>query len=81
MSTDDPSILGAVPGGAASGGLDVDWDTTPVAPPTVPRLVLDADVGMGALFVVHHPSDVNDDTAGGAGNDACAGVGGTRGTP
>jgi phage shock protein PspC (stress-responsive transcriptional regulator)/predicted membrane protein len=64
-----------------SGGLDVDWDTTPPAPPKVTRLVLDADVGMGALFVVHHPSDVNDDTAGGAGNDACAGVRSAGGTP
>jgi DNA-binding transcriptional regulator YhcF (GntR family) len=27
MSTDDPSILGAVPGGAASGGLDVERDS------------------------------------------------------
>jgi len=63
-----------------SSGLDVDWDTTPAAPPRVPRLVLDADVGMGALFVVHNPSDVNDDGAGGAGNDACNG-GERRGTP
>ena len=54
-----------------SSGLDVDWDTTPDAPPRVPRLVLDADVGMGALFVVHDPSDVDDENAGGPGNDAC----------
>jgi hypothetical protein len=46
----------------------------------VPRLGLDADVGMGALFVVHHPSDVHDDGAGGPGNDACNG-GERRGTP
>jgi predicted membrane protein len=41
-----------------SGGLDVDWDTTPAAA-GVPRLVLDADVGMGALQVVHDPSDID----------------------
>ena len=40
-----------------SGGLDLDWDSTPTAHPAVPRLVLDADVGMGALEVVHDPSD------------------------
>ena len=63
-----------------SSGLDVDWDTTPQAPARVPRLVLDAQVGMGALFVVHDPSDVNQD-AGGPGNDACDVGGGRRGTP
>jgi phage shock protein PspC (stress-responsive transcriptional regulator) len=43
-----------------SGGLDLDWDSNPAAHPAVPRLVLDADVGIGALQVVHDPSDVND---------------------
>ncbi len=62
-----------------SSGLDVDWDTAAVAPARVPRLVLDADVGIGALFVVHHPSDVNDEGAGGPGNDACDPE--RRGTP
>ena len=63
-----------------SGGLDVDWDMNPVPPKRVPHLVLDAQVGMGALFVVHHPSDVNDDTASGTGNDACN-ARGVRATP
>ena len=63
-----------------SGGLDVDWDTNPVPPKRVPHLVLDGEVGMGALFVVHDPSDVNDDTASGTGNDACN-ARGVRGTP
>ena len=43
-----------------SGGLDLDWDSTPTAHRAVPRLVLDADVGMGAIEVVHDPSDVGD---------------------
>jgi phage shock protein PspC (stress-responsive transcriptional regulator) len=36
-------------------GLDVDWSDTPTPPPGVPRLVVEADVGMGALFVSHRP--------------------------
>jgi phage shock protein PspC (stress-responsive transcriptional regulator) len=43
-----------------SGGLDLDWDSSPSVHPAVPRLVLDADVGIGALQVVHDPSDVDD---------------------
>jgi phage shock protein PspC (stress-responsive transcriptional regulator) len=42
-----------------SAGLDVDWDSSPAAPATAPRLVLDADVGAGALQVVHDPSDLD----------------------
>jgi phage shock protein PspC (stress-responsive transcriptional regulator)/predicted membrane protein len=42
-----------------SGGLDVDWDVTPTAGAKVPRLVLDAEVGMGALQIVHDPSDIH----------------------
>jgi phage shock protein PspC (stress-responsive transcriptional regulator)/predicted membrane protein len=42
-----------------SGGLDVDWDSRPSAAPDVPRLVLDADVGIGAIQVVHDPSDID----------------------
>jgi phage shock protein PspC (stress-responsive transcriptional regulator)/predicted membrane protein len=41
-----------------SGGLDVDWDSSPEVAPTARRLILDADVGVGALHVVHDPSDV-----------------------
>jgi phage shock protein PspC (stress-responsive transcriptional regulator)/predicted membrane protein len=42
-----------------SGGLDVDWDVFPTAGSKVPRLVVDAEVGMGALQVVHDPSDIH----------------------
>jgi phage shock protein PspC (stress-responsive transcriptional regulator)/predicted membrane protein len=41
-----------------SSGLDVDWDTKPDAGRKVPRLVVNADVGMGALQIVHDPSDI-----------------------
>ena len=60
-----------------SGGLDMDWGTAPPSKPSVPRLVLDAHVGMGALEVVHDPGDVDgfdrygDRGLGGGGNDAC----------
>jgi phage shock protein PspC (stress-responsive transcriptional regulator) len=39
-----------------SGGLDVDWAERPVPPsPRTPRLVLDGNVGLGALLVADHP--------------------------
>lgn len=38
-------------------GLDVDWANRPSPPQSVPRLTLDADVGLGALFVVERPLD------------------------
>jgi phage shock protein PspC (stress-responsive transcriptional regulator) len=38
------------------GGLDQEWSNEPQAPPPgTPRLVLDGEVGMGALFVVERP--------------------------
>ncbi len=38
-----------------SGGLDVDWSERPSPPPHTPRLVLNGDVGLGALLVADHP--------------------------
>ncbi len=38
-------------------GLDVDWANRPSPPQSVPHLTLDADVGLGALFVVDRPLD------------------------
>jgi phage shock protein PspC (stress-responsive transcriptional regulator) len=38
-----------------SGGLDVDWAERPSPPPRTPRLVLDGNVGLGALLVADHP--------------------------
>jgi phage shock protein PspC (stress-responsive transcriptional regulator) len=38
-----------------SGGLDVDWTERPSPPPHTPRLVLDGNVGLGALLVADHP--------------------------
>lgn len=36
-----------------TGGVDVDWEELPTAPPGTPRLVIEADVGLGALQVAH----------------------------
>jgi phage shock protein PspC (stress-responsive transcriptional regulator) len=36
-----------------SGGIDVDWDDRPSAPPATTRLLVDADVGIGHLEVGH----------------------------
>ncbi|HXB65073.1 MAG TPA: PspC domain-containing protein [Solirubrobacteraceae bacterium] len=38
-----------------SGGLDVNWAERPSPPPHTPRLVLDGNVGLGALLVADHP--------------------------
>jgi phage shock protein PspC (stress-responsive transcriptional regulator) len=38
-----------------SGGLDVDWAERPSPPPHTPRLVLDGNVGLGALLVADRP--------------------------
>src|SRR5918911_114251 len=42
-----------------NGGIDVDWDEDPTPPAGVPRLVVDADIGLGALTVSDRP--VGDD--------------------
>jgi len=40
-----------------TGGLDVNWENQPSPPPRTPRLLLDAQVGLGALFVADRPFD------------------------
>jgi phage shock protein PspC (stress-responsive transcriptional regulator) len=40
-----------------TGGLDVNWVSRPSPPPRTPHLMLDADLGLGALFVVDRPFD------------------------
>jgi hypothetical protein len=40
-----------------SGGIDVDFEDLPAAPTTTTRLVLDADVGLGALEVQYDDPD------------------------
>jgi phage shock protein PspC (stress-responsive transcriptional regulator) len=45
--------VGALEG--RSGGLDVDWIDRPSPPPRTPRLVLEGNVGLGALLVADHP--------------------------
>jgi phage shock protein PspC (stress-responsive transcriptional regulator) len=45
----------------ANGGLDIDWRSSPVENPGVKRLVIDADVGIGAIHVGRNPSELSDD--------------------
>ena len=44
----------------AGGGIDVDWSDERRAPAGTPRLVLDGDIGLGALEV-RHDEDRDDD--------------------
>ncbi|HEX8054525.1 MAG TPA: PspC domain-containing protein [Thermoleophilaceae bacterium] len=55
-----------------SGGLDVEWDDAPVPPAGVPRLVVDADVGIGAIMIGNRP--MGDDFQPGrfGSNEACS---------
>jgi phage shock protein PspC (stress-responsive transcriptional regulator) len=46
-------FVGALEG--RSGGLDVDWADRPLPPSQTPRLVLEGQVGLGALLVADHP--------------------------
>jgi hypothetical protein len=39
----------------SNGGVDVDWNDEPAAAPGNPRIVLDANVGMGRLGIGHYP--------------------------
>ncbi len=56
-----------------SGGLDVDFEDRPAAAPTTTRVVLDADVGLGAIQVQHDDPDQRHwhDRHGEPGNRAC----------
>ena len=63
-------------------GMDVDWEDTPRAPVGTARLVLDADIGIGALEVRHTDAGFHGGHRGGpfgdstvadtVGNRACA---------
>jgi phage shock protein PspC (stress-responsive transcriptional regulator) len=52
-----------------NGGVDVDWQDQRNAPEGTPRVVLDGDIGIGAL-TVHHEEDQG--WNGAPGNEACA---------
>ena len=41
----------------SNGGVDVDWADQPAAAPGNPRIVLDANVGVGRIAVGHFPED------------------------
>jgi phage shock protein PspC (stress-responsive transcriptional regulator) len=65
-----------------SGGVDVDWQDEREAPPGTTRLIVDGDIGVGALQVgTDDPDRVRGDNFGDGnrhpGNDAC--IGGARG--
>ena len=47
-----------------SGGVDVEWHDEPRAPAGTPRLVLDAEVGLGALEVAHDEAGLGFDEDG-----------------
>ena len=61
------------------GGIDLDFEDGPDAPPDTTRLVLDADIGIGHLLVSHRDVDHDEFDRGGyydndflrAGNEAC----------
>jgi phage shock protein PspC (stress-responsive transcriptional regulator) len=52
-STGHAGIGGVWVFGRNNGGVDVDWDDQRQAPPGTPRVVLDGDVGIGAVLVSH----------------------------
>ncbi len=56
-----------------SGGVDVDWTNDPESPAGVPRLVVDSEVGFGALFISDRPVGEDGDFELGENgtNDAC----------
>jgi phage shock protein PspC (stress-responsive transcriptional regulator) len=70
-----------------SGGIDVDVFDEPVADPGTTRLMVNADVGLGALNVVHDPDELDgpgfrrdfdrdfEDSAAGENNAACLDTG------
>ncbi|MEX2196231.1 MAG: PspC domain-containing protein [Thermoleophilaceae bacterium] len=81
-STTDVGIGAIDTFGRESGGIDVDRRDSPPARPGVPRLVLDADVGIGQVRVVDDPDDLDrrgrhrgpsggDGDDGGRENDPC----------
>ena len=71
-----------VPFGRDEGGVDVDLDDQPAAHAGTPRLVVDADIGVGALEIRRTPPDDRRDhwrapsgaDPTGAGNAACVGA-------
>jgi hypothetical protein len=67
--------------GRQEGGIDLDFDEQPLAPAARPRLIVDADLGVGSLQFRHNappphgPGWRGDWGSAGGGNTAC-----TRGT-
>jgi len=56
-----------------SGGVDVNWNEDSASHRSTPRLVVDGDVGLGALLISEHPVDEDRgfDGGGNGTNDAC----------
>jgi hypothetical protein len=64
-----------------SAGVDVNWSNRPTSPRSVPRLVVDGDVGIGAMMITDRP--LNRDRGGfqpgrNGTNDACRQAGTAR---
>lgn len=61
--------------GRRNAGVDLDWEDLPTAPRKGRRVVLDADIGFGALLVRHErrdaDRDLHDGRYRGAGNTGC----------
>ena len=65
--------------GVENGGVDIDIEDELSGPAGTPRLIVDAEIGLGALRVAHQPRDWHDDFGGfrgrgdvSVGNRACA---------
>jgi phage shock protein PspC (stress-responsive transcriptional regulator) len=54
-----------------TGGIDVDWQDERAAPAGTPHLIVDANIGLGAVSVHHDANGFRHDS-GDAGNKACA---------
>jgi hypothetical protein len=78
-TTADLGMGGVEVFGRDGGGVDVDWEDLNTAPAGTPQLVVDADVGLGAVEVRHDEVpdvrfggwDGEDDAGGRRGNRAC----------
>ena len=62
--------------GRGTGGVDLDWEDLQSPPAGTPRIVLDADVGIGAVEVAHDDGDRHrfgrwNEDGDSVGNDAC----------
>src|SRR3954447_1716340 len=55
-----------------SSGIDVDWEDRRVAPPVVPTVIVDGDVGVGQFHVQHSEFGPDSEFGRGRRNEACS---------